>query len=414
MNRLRWKFVIFPLIVFYILFLRQLLIWFDLFEYLGYDYYIYRETVNVVRAEGFTQAYKLPQENDSEYPLSDPSAEGSGQVTNNTFPVPYLPIFVIPFWILLSLDPALGFILYTIINIILLIGYLIRFMRAIDYKGSNSILLPILLSWPVIFTLISGSVNIWLLIFMGEAVLALSQGNEYRSGIWLAGLLLKPQSLILLVPAMLIGRRYKLFKGFLVSSVIISFVSLLIAGVEGIKNLLELVFLYSGGIEPTYPEIMMNFRALAVNLSRLLPSQISWGIAIIGMALATVIAIALWRIPLTTSSKEFQIVLLGTYAATGAVTWHSHTYMALPIVVLLLILFRHELLSDNLLYAWLLLPPVIFSLGALAEYFRFQGNAHMWVGLAILALNVYLVVWAETNLRKSRGWRGQKPSAIKA
>ena len=52
--------------------------------------------------------------------------------------------------------------------------------------------------------------NIWLLVFVSEFLIANRRGREVRSGFWLGGLLLKPQTLILLLLGLLIARRFKI------------------------------------------------------------------------------------------------------------------------------------------------------------------------------------------------------------
>ncbi|MBW8010804.1 MAG: DUF2029 domain-containing protein [Chloroflexi bacterium] len=388
-----WKTSYFGLFIFYIYFVTVTISSQGFFGYIGSDYRAYRAAAIISRSDGFSEVYDLAKHDSIQRPLYDVYAEEGSQISYVTLPTPYFPLFISSFAILSILDPIPNFVLYTAFNVILLGSYLVRFLKAVDYKRGYWFVAPLALSLPSFFNIQFGSMNVWLLIFMGEAIIALSRENNFNAGMWLGGLLLKPQTLILLVPGMLIGKRFRMLAGLTITGLLVLLFSTLIAGFDGIRNMAELILLYPRD----FPEVMMNWRGLAVNLDRSLPTQLSWGIAIIGMVLTAGLAFSLWRVPLSSSSKQFQIVLLGTYGATGVVTWHSHVYLALPIVVLLISTYGNHMLHARVLHLWVLAPAAIFALVIISGTF---GDAHIWAGMATMLLNVFLILWAAMTLRK--------------
>ena len=71
----------------------------------------------------------------------------------------------------------------------------------------------LLISLPVFLNLFTGQVNVWLVVCVGEFMRASISGREFRSGLWLGGLLLKPQALLLLAAGLLMRRRARILAG---------------------------------------------------------------------------------------------------------------------------------------------------------------------------------------------------------
>lgn len=187
--------------------------------------------------------------------------------------------------------------------------------------------------------------------------------------------------------------------GFGLSSVVVILFSILLGGVEGITKLAQLILLYPGNLATTAPQSMMNWRALAINLDILLPSQIAWGITIAGIIFTLVLVVSLWLLPVETNSKEFQVILLATYAATCTITWHSHIYMALPLNLMIVYLLLNKMMSDRISSTWMIGPSLVFLIAALIVN---VGVAHDWIGIIVFFGNLYFVIWATIYLRQQQ------------
>jgi len=92
-----------------------------------------------------------------------------------------------------------------------------------------------LLYFPVFANFINGQVNVFLLVCTGEFLRNVMEDHPFTAGLWLGGLLLKPQVLILIVPVILILRYWKIFAGFFASSAVILLTSLALSGWNGMK-----------------------------------------------------------------------------------------------------------------------------------------------------------------------------------
>ena len=119
---------------------------------------------------------------------------------------------------------------------------------------------------------------------------------------WLAGLLLKPQMLVLVIPIIILLKYWKVFLGFIYSSILIISGSLIISGWAGLTSLISLWSGYGGGIPTNAINLMINWRMLATNLTSLINPSIGWLIAGLGIVLSLLVLFflikqipALWK-----------------------------------------------------------------------------------------------------------------------
>ena len=372
------------------------------FDYVGVDYRAFRCSAEIALSSGFAQVYNLDLQEACQRDLYETYASGPWRADFAIVPMPYLPPFVLLFVPFLLLPPLYSLALWTVLNTALLVLYLWRFLRTLGGRGRAVTILKVAVSLTAFITLLLGQVNVLLLLFMGEFLLAIVRGKGFRGGLWLGGLLLKPQLLILLLPGLLIGRRFKALLGFAVVAVVLAGLSVLLAGIPGMMGLGDFLLHYPDEMAATVPGWMMNWRALAVNLEAAqVPALLSWGLAVVGMVGTAGVALWLWARPAGPTSQALVVTLLGTCAATCAVTWHAHVHVALVLVAPLLFLEARRWLPDYVLNACLAVPGLIFFATTLVV----PGVAPSLVGLAMLAINIYLVIRAARMVQRLRWGR---------
>jgi hypothetical protein len=181
--------------------------------------------------------------------------------------------------------------------------------------------------------------------------------------------------------------------------------SVLLTGIPGMLGYLQILTGYAGRLPINYPEHMTNWRALAVNLTPLVSPEIAWGLALAGLVLTLGLALSLWLRPVAWSSSQFVLVLLGTYAATLAVTWHAHLHMAMPMIVPLVWLAAKGRVSRRMLVGWLVAPGLLYILIMLLGIGMLLGilplmpdRGQPLVGCGMLILNVAVTIWAARQL----------------
>ena len=368
---------------------------------LAIDYCAFWSAGKIANLDGYTRVYDLTrlweiqQPIVSKYMLPEQYAP---------VPVPYLPIFIVPFQPLARLDVNLSFWLWTALNASGSLIYLVHFAK----KTSSGKLLKrrtlilLLLSLPVFLNLFQGQVNLWLMICTGEFLRNTLDNRPQRAGLWLGGLLLKPQILFLIIPALLIKRSFSTIYGFAFSAFGLGIASLILGSWSGLVKMFQLWVGYTGGLPSNYPEAMMNWRMVALNLNALSSTNIGWWIAIPCLLATMVFGLYIWKFPFDKPSTQLIVANLGTFAATCAIAWHSHFSMSMVMIPILLYLTSREVLPENILSFWVFLPPIMmvitFILASIVKAGFLPESLYPFLnlmsGMRGLILNIYLVWWA--------------------
>ena len=282
-----------------------------------------------------------------------------------TICVPYFAFFVLPFQILSKIDVVLGYWLWTMFNLILLIGYVIFFLRKIQpefvlKEKRINLLIPILISYAVLSNFFSGQVSVFLLICTGEFIRNAIEKKPILSGLWLAGLLIKPQLLILIIPIIFVKRNWEILKGFFASAGIILATSFMMSGSYGTKALINLWFRYSTGSATVNPEAMINWRMIGYNLNFLSKTSLGWVITGPGIVMTILMLYFLIKKNSPHGSPSWMITMLGVFSATLSVTWHAHNHMAMVLIPFLVYASIYSLLPDNIIFLWATTTQVIW------------------------------------------------------
>jgi hypothetical protein len=323
-------------------------------------------------------------------------------------PVVYLPIFVLPFQLLAYLPAQSSYWLWAIGNLFILAFYLRFFIwETTGSKPSRFLLALSLLSLPVYWNVFDGQVNVWLVVCTGETLRASLAGRNLRSGLWLAGLLLKPQFLILMVPVLLLRRAWKTLGGLAFASTCMLACSWLLVGSAGFNRLLGLWLGFGQGMPTNDVGMMMNWRMVGSTLATIAPPQIGWAVIVIGSAATVLAAWYLWHSGASLRSEPVMVAWLGLLAATLLIAWHSHVHTAMLLLPPLLYVVAMKQLPEKVFLIWVILPAALyfaaFLVAAAIQANLLPGAAGAIVdfarGVGEFGMNIYLVLWAIRQLR---------------
>ncbi|MCL4465984.1 MAG: DUF2029 domain-containing protein [Chloroflexi bacterium] len=386
------------LAVFYVLLFAFWVYQVGLFRYVGSDFRAVWAAAEVGRDNGFARIYDLSLLADHERQLFSMYPDNGPGMAFAVVPMPYLPVFVLPFLPLLPLGPTLGFAVWTVANLVLITLYFVRLTWAFRSAGPRRLVLPLLvLAWPVYLTLFFGQVNLLPLVGVGEFVLSLRRRRPWLAGLWLALLLIKPQLLIVLLPGLLLARQRNALLGFAVAAVAVGGGSIYMLGLDGVRDLASLVSGYVAGMPTNTPQHMMNWRSLWLNIGGSLQPEMEWAVVGVGMLLCAGAALWLWWHGDLAGDKRLSAMLLATLAATDTVAWDSHMHMALATVPALLFAVASGALPAWLATTWLVLPAVVMA----AALFTI-GNPMTYAALLLFGLTVLLQFWATVAFARSR------------
>lgn len=353
---------------------------------MGVDFRGYYASAQIALEHGFAEVYNQDLQKDFQSALlcrcPTPAAEPPIFVA-----MPYLPVFVVFLLPFVLIDFTASYYIWLMLQLVVFFFYLVRFTKALGVNVSVFRVLQWGVCIPLISNLYLGQINAFLVVLLGEFLLAFSQGKEHRSGLWLSTLLIKPHVLILLIPGFILSQNWPLLLGFALGSMVVVAVSVGLAGFQGLAAMLNITFRFAGSFIQTAPG-MMNFRALALNLETFIPAWISWLIAVLGMIAIFVLVLRLWLHPRINTPSEKILLIAATVLGTFVISWHSHFYMLILLSPLLLYLDLEGLLAPKLRAAWLLAPPLIY----LSAHWVAPTLERPLFGLGMLALNITLLL----------------------
>lgn len=375
---------------------------------LAIDYCAFWSAGEIANHHGYAQVYNLDQLWAVQRPIISKYML-PGQYA--PVPVPYLPVFIIPFQLFAVLDVIQGFWVWTIFNIIASAAYLWFFVKQTSPAGliKKRAIFLCLLSLPMFLDVFQGQVNVWLMICIGEFLRNALADKPFRSGFWLGGLLLKPQILIFIIPLLLFKRYFRIFYGFAASALVLGLASFLLGGVGSFEKLIQLWVGYSGGLPSNYPEAMMNWRMIALDVNAISHSALGWWIAIPCMVVTFVLTLYIGWSPFSPDLMKFPVAVLGIFSATFLITWHSHFSMSVMLIPVMLYLALRGTLPDKIFSLWLFLPPCLMVIVYVTAPFVKTGFLleelypflNIMSGMRGFIPNVYILCWAIGVLKKT-------------
>lgn len=305
----------------------------------------------------------------------------------NVCPVPYPSVFIIPFQLLSKLDLVTSSWLWVTLNWLILIIYMVYFIYQVSSSSPSwGLILPVLaliISYPTISNFVWGQMEVLLLICAGEFIRNSVKKRAFAAGLWIGVLMIKPQLLILIIPALFILRNPNVLKGAFTSGLILFLISFMLSGEKGITSMFELWVGYYPGMAP---ELMMNWRMVGLSLQSFLPNTGSWIITACGMAGTLVLCWFMIKSRPDFGSDIWILTMMGIFAAACVFTWHSHIHMAMILIPFLVFGIVKKIIPNYLSDYWIFLPPIIMSLFLFILTIRFGG-----VGPYLLRISPFIL-----------------------
>lgn len=334
----------------------------------GQDFLAFWTIGKIADEKGFSEIYGL--NNFRDYQIQEFVSLGFHLDLNDTTFSPIItlifPIFVLPFQLLAKLPSVTGYWIWTIISTVLLVWYLLFFLQKIKQGTSTcsrgfKILLLIFFSYPVLNHLLVGQVNFFLVICAGEFIRSSLEKKPVMAGLWLGGLLLKPQILILVIPLLLILRYWKVLLGFIVSTCAALSISLALSGYAGIAGMIKGWVGWAAINSTNAPQYMINWRMIGVNLNDFVNTSLGWGVTGLGITLTIFALVILTKHRYPYGSPSWIVSMMGVFCATLVATWHSHSSMAMVLIPFLLYASLSNLLHYKFAYLWTCLPLAVMT-----------------------------------------------------
>ena len=378
-----------------------------LLSVVGADFRALYAAARIAREAGFPFIYDLQRHITVQESLCQVAGPDAPCVL---IPMVFLPVFLLPVLPLTVLSPVPAFALWSAMNLFGTAALLYLWYGRGVLRPSNDPFPPArrrcialaLVSFPVFANLLWGQSNLWLMLCVGAFLGEWERRNPFRAGLWASGLLLKPQTMVLLLPALALARQWKVLAGALTGMVTLTGASFLLVGPSGMAawaGLLSGFSLPTPGLVPGVVgvETMMNWRSIGVLLADVFPPSVAWALAGGGMALTAGAALWAARRADLRSPADPERFTLGVLAATCAATWHAHSHTAMVLLPPLLSLEAREALPPRALALWSLLPAWVpfanIALQAFGLLPPIAGLDALVAGKILFGFSLYFTAW---------------------
>jgi hypothetical protein len=245
----------------------------EIFHRIGIDWSLFYAQAMALRSGAGERMYDVDVIDRFLQPLltyyvgGDAARQGS-PVVLEALPVPYPPWFAVAMLPFTLPPPPLGFLLWfslSLIAIAFLANRVRQFLPDLGWVGS---VVAIVAAAPVAWGLYMGQLGVLLAIPVSEMLVSFRSRNEFRAGLWLSVLLLKPQYALLFGLLILWKRRYRAIAGAIVGGGCFVASGLAVAGFQSFLRYPAAV----GELSDLRNEIagplgMMNWRAIVLAMS---------------------------------------------------------------------------------------------------------------------------------------------------
>jgi hypothetical protein len=206
-----------------------------------------------------------------------------------------------------------------------------QFLPELGLLGSA---VAILATVPVGWGLFMGQPVVLLAVAVGEMFVSFKAGRDFRAGLWLAALVLKPQYALLFGVFIVWKRRWSAVAGAIVGGVALVLLGVVAAGPQSLVRFAQVVASMSGLRDSVAgPDLMMNWRAIVLAVRPGIHEQLGLGL-VWALSLLTMLASLVWfRGPWQPAARVFDAQFCVLTLATLIASFHSHPHGAALLIV---------------------------------------------------------------------------------
>ncbi len=249
---------------------------------------------------------------------------------------------------------------------------------------------------PVLTTLLIGQLTIVISLTILLSWICLKKGWQFRGGLLLSLILIKPHFIILPFLAILVQRRWKIFLGLLTGIVFLSLVSFMYVGWGGITNyitvLMSAVNWNNGyGIDIKAQHSLQSYLMILFQTDTLADIRTLWFMCVATIILPT---LYIWskRYPLKSPqfALQYTLLIIATLLISPHTHFHDLTILLTVGIIGVVIIINNQLKQQNLFTNLLLLGYFISSAGYLVELYY---QIHARQALILLNVSYLLFLW---------------------
>jgi hypothetical protein len=378
-----------------------------LFRRLGFDWGLFYSQASALAAGDIAAMYRV----DGLTPYLQRLAPftATPDVPLVQWPSPYPPLLAAMIAPLTLIPPPLAFGIWTALSVISACHLLWRVHQLVPAAGIGRLGLIFVTTLPLLQTFLLGQPVLFLASALAESYLALRRGADFRGGVWLGLLALKPQYGLVLGVFLLWKRRWWAVAGAALAVGVVVGGSAVVAGPGAVWDYQAAVSAMGAFRDPyAVPGEMINWRSVVVNARPSIGNISGIGL-FLALSALTVLATA-WatRGPWRPGSAALDLQLAAVLMATFLVSYHSHMHGLVLLTLPLAAVWRIANTTPSLRLSVLglvFVPTAAFvGVTAVGRRFAIDYNDPLWVVWPVWTAAL-LVVLLGASLVKLRSMR---------
>jgi Glycosyltransferase family 87 len=369
-----------------------------LFRRIGFDWGLFFGQATALRAGDVGAMYQVDRLGHYVQQLAAYTA--TPNVPLLEWPSPYPPILaalLVPFTLV---PPPVAFGIWTVLSLVAAAHLLWRANQLLPSSGAVRLGFIFFTTLPVVQAFVLGQPVVFLASAVAECFLALRKGADFKGGLWLSVLAIKPQYGLLLGLYLIWKTRWRAVAGAMLGVAAMGIASTLAAGPGSVLDYLSGVRAMGDFRDPYAAAAeMVNWRALIVNARPSIGNTA--GVVGFGVLSVATVAAIVWAARSRTTKLEWQLcaVLVGTFL----VSYHSHMHGLVLLTVPLAAMWAmaaHTPTVRLAVLAFVMLPTAAFVfVTAIARGFAINYDDPLWVVWPVFNVALLALLLAATLLK---------------
>jgi hypothetical protein len=343
----------------------------ELFHRLGVDWAMFYAQAMLARAGAGSQIYDVTRIDQQLQALRQfyPGDTGFTAALQVPYP-PWFAAMVLPFTLP---SPQLGFGLWLAVSVACAACLAYRLKHYLPQLPGWAALALVLAAYPVAWGVFMGQVGLLVALAVSEMMVSLRAGRDFRAGMWLAVLLIKPQYAVLFGLLVLLKWRVRALVGTALGGLAFVLLGLVVVGPTAFLRFPSVLGEMADFRNPAAsPWGMINWRALVLYAIPGISNADGVVLVSVLSALTIVFLLFLWRGPWRPSDPDFAPRFAALAVGALITSYHSHVHGA-PLMIV----------------------PVAAAWNQ--QVFRFETRAAI---LACLYLPTLILIWADGILSR--------------
>jgi hypothetical protein len=311
---------------------------------------------------------------------------------------PFVALLFVP---LLKLELLNAYLVWLIINALFLVIICFIGYRQLNYSKLYVKILAIIgiiTFIPILTSLLIGQLSILLSLILLLTWIFLKKGWNFRSGLMLSLLLIKPQFLLLPFLAVLIQRRSKLTYGLIIGIIVLILISYLLVGANGITNYLYALNSASHGdtrydVDLMAQHSIQTLLLIVFHTRSIATIQFPWLLIIFGIALPTLFV---WtkKFPTTSPQFSFQWILLifATLLTSPHTHFHDLSFLIVAAIMILSVIPKSKSKHQAKLIILLILGYLIALIGYLFDVQTHSQTQSIWIVINVTYMFIFWLI----------------------